>query len=467
MTMPKVTGPDGIEREISTEEFLEALAGADPQNISIQQIVTDTSTGEEVERYDIPVGPDGSFDLFGGGLFGSLFADNRDLEEKIEDAEDGDEDTMQELAMLYLNGNDEVDPDPQKAVYWLTKLAELDNSDAQFNLGLHYAKGHGVARDFAKAAYWMECAAYNGDTDAPALIEKYQKAAAAAEKLPSSDPQAQADLARVLTELAGSLNQAGTEKDYEEAFELAQKSAQQGNGDGLYALALAYEHGRGVEQDVEQALEYYRKGVELGHAPCMHNYGCYFMRGEIVQQDKPQAIALCRKAAEQGYYLSEFFMAKVYETGDGVEEDLDEALVWGEKAAEHGTADIQYEVAKLYTYSGEDGKMINPERARYWYGKAAERGHQMAYQVLNFAPMWEEHDIDPDEADDDDVPAWMKAMSQLTDFATENGIEEAMDGEEPSLDDVVAFVSALAEKGNPEAQEVLDKFFEAVENMDQ
>ena len=111
--------------------------------------------------------------------------------------------------------------------------------------------------------------------------------------------------------------------------------------------------------------------------------------------------------------------------------------------------------------------MINPERARYWYGKAAERGHQMAYQVLNFAPMWEERDIDPDEADDDDVPAWMKAMLQLTDFATENGIEEAMDGEEPSLDDVVAFVSALAEKGNPEAQEVLDKFLEAVENMDQ
>ena len=110
--MPKVTGPDGIEREISTEEFMEALAGADPQNISIQQIVTDTSTGEEVERYDIPVGPDGSFDLFGGGLFGSLFADNRDLEEKIEDAEDGDEDTIDELAMLYLNG------DESKGIVW-------------------------------------------------------------------------------------------------------------------------------------------------------------------------------------------------------------------------------------------------------------------------------------------------------------------------------------------------------------
>jgi hypothetical protein len=81
--------------------------------------------------------------------------------------------------------------------------------------------------------------------------------------------------------------------------------------------------------------------------------------------------------------------------------------------------------------------------------------------------MWEEHDIDPNEENDDDAPAWMKAMMRLTGFAVGNGIEDAMDGEEPSLDDAVAFVSALAEKGNPEAQEVLADFFEAVENMDQ
>lgn len=472
--MPKVTGPDGVEREISNEEFMEALASEDAKVIGMQQVIRDNLTGEIVQTFDIPVNEDGSFDLFGGGLFGSLFGDNRSLEEKITDAEDGDEDTMRELANLYLNGDDEVDSDPEKAVYWFTKLAELNDSDAQFNLGLHYAKGHGVDRDFTKAIYWMERAAENGDGDAPALIEKYKKAAAAMEKLPSGDAQAQADLAGVLMALAGSLNQAGVGKDYEEAFVLAQKSASQNNGDGLWALALAYEHGRGVEQDVQKAIECYRKGAQLGHAPSQHSLGCYYMRGDVLEEDKELAVELCRKSAEQGYALAEFFMAKVYETGDGVEEDLDQALAWGEKAAEHGTRDIQYEVAKLYTYTGEDGKMINPERARYWLAKAAERGHEMAYQMLNFPPMWAEEDVEMDddfdeeesEGEDDGTPDWMEAMMQLTNIALENGIEEAMGGAEPSLDDAVAFVQKLADNGNEDAAAALEDFFAAIENME-
>lgn len=459
--MPKVTGPDGIEREISTEEFMEALAGADPQNISIQQIVTDTSTGEEVERYDIPVGPDGSFDLFGGGLFGSLFADNRDLEEKIEDAEDGDEDTIDELAMLYLNGDESegIAQDTDKAFYWTQKLAEAENSNGMFNLGMFYAKGFGVERDFSKAAYWMEQAEEYGDTDAPHLVEEFRKAAEIQEKAVVGDAQAQAELAEFLTQFAGSLAQAGTEKDLAEAFDLAQKSAQQGNGHGLYALALAYEHGRGVEQDVDKALECYRKGTELGYAPCMHNYGCYFMRGDVVPMDKNRAIELCRKAAEQGYYLSEFFMAKCYETGDGVEEDLEQAWAWGEKAAEHGTAEIQYQVAKLYTYTGEDGKMINPDRARYWYGKAAEGGHRMAWQVLNFAPMWEEKEIEEeDEEDESDMDPEILAAMQLVNFALSNGMKPSASGTSQDITPMVDFVRELAEGGNEEAREVLDSF---------
>ena len=68
----------------------------------------------------------------------------------------------------------------------------------------------------------MQRAADNGDEDAPALLEKYTKAAEAIKKIDSGDAQAQADLAGVLMALAGSLEQAGTtEDDYTQAFELA------------------------------------------------------------------------------------------------------------------------------------------------------------------------------------------------------------------------------------------------------
>ena len=75
--MPKVTGPDGVEREISNEEFMEALASEDAKVIGMQQVIRDNSTGEIVQTFDIPVNEDGSFDLFGGGLFGSLFGDKK------------------------------------------------------------------------------------------------------------------------------------------------------------------------------------------------------------------------------------------------------------------------------------------------------------------------------------------------------------------------------------------------------
>ncbi len=41
-------------------------------------------------------------------------------------------------------------------------LAEQGNAVAQYNLGLMYARGHGVPQDFAKALQWWSMAAEQG-----------------------------------------------------------------------------------------------------------------------------------------------------------------------------------------------------------------------------------------------------------------------------------------------------------------
>lgn len=262
--------------------------------------------------------------------------DEMDEEELIEAAEEGDEDAMESLAMMYLNGDEdkEVEANAEKAVYWFRKMAEAGNSNGMFNLGLHYAKGYGLERDFKQAAYWMEKAAEAGDDDAPALVEQYNSAVAALEKLDTGDAQAQADLAKVLMGLAGSLEQAGPGKDFAEAFDLAQKSAAQNNGDGLWTLALAYEHGRGVAEDTEKAVECYRKGAELGHAPSLHSLACYYMRGDVVEEDQEQGFRLMMKAAEQGYNLAVHGIGHAYQFGNGVDCDMSEAIRWYEKYLE-------------------------------------------------------------------------------------------------------------------------------------
>ena len=265
-------------------------------------------------------------------IMDSWMGEMMSIEEKTELAEDGDEDMMEQLAMTYLNGDDEVEVDPEKAVYWFTRLAELDNATAQFNLGLLCAKGFGMERNFETAVNWLKKAVENGDDDAPGLIEKLKKAVTAEKIVSTGDAQAQADLAEVYMFIGNSLGQADPDADYAIALEYAQKSAAQNNGDGLWALALAYEHGRGVEQDVDKAIECYRKGAELGHAPSQHSLACYYFRGDVLEEDYEKAFALCMKSAEQGYGLAMRDVGRAYQFGNGVEDDMSLAIKWYEKA---------------------------------------------------------------------------------------------------------------------------------------
>lgn len=191
-----------------------------------------------------------------------------------------------------------------------------------------------MERNFETAVNWLKKAAENGDDDAPGLIEKLKKAVTAEKIVSTGDAQAQADLAEVYMFIGNSLGQADPDADYAIALEYAQKSATQNNGDGLWTLALAYEHGRGVEQDVDKAIECYRKGAELGHAPSQHSLACYYFRGDVLEEDQEKAFALCMKAAEQGYGLAMRDIGRAYQFGNGVEDDMSLAIKWYEKALE-------------------------------------------------------------------------------------------------------------------------------------
>jgi TPR repeat protein len=51
-------------------------------------------------------------------------------------------------------------------VRWYKLAAAQGNAKAQFNLGISYAKGEGVAQDYLRAHMWLNLAAIGGDADA-------------------------------------------------------------------------------------------------------------------------------------------------------------------------------------------------------------------------------------------------------------------------------------------------------------
>ena len=238
--------------------------------------------------------------------------------------------------MLYLNGDEDedIDPDPIKALYWLEKSAEEGNSSSAFNAGLFYAKGYGTERNLEKAAEWMERAAEEGDEDAGALAPKYRQALTDITLAENGDAAAQGRLAGFYMSMAGSLEQAGTGDYYEESLKWAKKAAEQGNGDGLWTLALAYEHGRGVAKNVEIAIGYYEQGAEVGHARSLNSLGCYYIRGDVVEQNMKLGFELVLRASLLGDGEAMANLGRCYQFGNGCMGNMKKAIVWYKKSLE-------------------------------------------------------------------------------------------------------------------------------------
>lgn len=123
---------------------------------------------------------------------------------------------------------------------------------------------------------------------------------------------------------------------YDRAHELWQPLAENGDIRAQYAIGRLYEKGRGVERNLETAISWYRKAAERGHAD------------------------------------SEYRIAVGYAYGLGVKRDEAEGLSWLRRAANHGQKRAQKVLAQAYE-EGRLGLNADPERARYWYDKAASK----------------------------------------------------------------------------------------------
>jgi TPR repeat protein len=399
-----------LSRYIRDENLQPLYAGLDPEQAGVMLEVSGGKlTARKVagkERPEIMCTT-----LFGGPTMCRPYmedfwdrseTDMMSLEEKIEKAEGGDKFAMAKLAQAYLDGDDEVEQDPAKAAYWFRKEAELEDSEGAFNLGLLYAKGFGVERDFEKAAEWMEKAVAWGDPDGKGPAALYRSMAENQQKAEAGDAAAMAALAEGYMGLGGSLDQAGSGEDYKLCLQWAQKAVDAGCAAGYWPLALAYEHGRGVEQDDAKAVEFYRKGAEGGNAPCQHSYGCRLMQGQGVGKDKRQAFELFTQCAEQGYGLAMRDLGRCYQFAEGCMGNMKTAVEWYEKALQViDDPDLARKAAFFrqigennpdwdldYPPADDDFEVYDPEeaqrqRAEEWQQKYAQYAEKDPHIVIN------------------------------------------------------------------------------------
>jgi TPR repeat protein/DNA-directed RNA polymerase subunit RPC12/RpoP len=157
-----------------------------------------------------------------------------------------------------------------EAVKWYHKAAEQGNAEAQFNLGVCYAKGEGVDQDSYEAVKWYRMAAEQGDK------------------------RAQLNLATMLR--TGD----GVPMDGKEAAKWFGKAAEQGDIQAQNMLGWMYDTGNGVPEDSVEAVKWYRKAAEQGAANAQNSLGVCYRLGKGVPKDFVQAYKWSSLASAQG-----------------------------------------------------------------------------------------------------------------------------------------------------------------------
>jgi hypothetical protein len=159
----------------------------------------------------------------------------------------------------------------QEEARLLLEKAEQGNAVAQFNLGVKYATGQGIARNDAEAVKWFRLAVNQGNADAQNSLGFMYATGQ------------------------------GVARNDAEAVKWFHLAAYQGNADAQNSLGFMYENGLGVAaRNDAEAVEWYRMAAKQGDAKGQYNLGVKYATGQGIARNDAEAVKWLRLAADQG-----------------------------------------------------------------------------------------------------------------------------------------------------------------------
>ncbi len=234
-------------------------------------------------------------------------------------AKGGDAAAQYQLGKQYLTGKVPQAVNPAQALVWLTRAAEQQHAEAQYEVGIFYKEGSHVPRDPLRAKQWLGKAAAQGHIKAKVALQ---------------------DIIR---------GEAGATSNVEKTF----KSS--------------------------ETLPVYRAAVN-GDLDAQFELGLLFIRGEAVRKDFTRGIEWLQRAAEQDHIGAQLELADMNLRGVELQQDAAAAFQWYLRAARRGNAQAQYMLGNLYRTGS--GVRNNSAEARRWYSAAAQQGHPKAKEYL-------------------------------------------------------------------------------------
>ncbi|EGB06480.1 hypothetical protein AURANDRAFT_29118, partial [Aureococcus anophagefferens] len=175
-----------------------------------------------------------------------------------------------------------------------------------------------------------------------------------------------------------------SEEKFEEAFRYYALSADQGYtagennlGCSISHLGIAYRCGRyGLVKSDKPAAKIWKRAVELGNVDAMRHLGAMYEHGSGVKLDKKKAERLYRAAADRGHAVAQCNLGIFLDS----EKKFEEAVRYFALAADQGYTDAEQNLGCCYM--GGEGTEVDLGKARYWFERAAAKGHEKAIQAL-------------------------------------------------------------------------------------
>ncbi len=365
-------------------------------------------------------------------------------------------------ALGALSGENDDQPDdeevdtrnPEKAFYWLKKIAETGDAGAMNALSIFYTKGFGTERDFRKAAEWRKKAADQGLEAAEGQEEMLLMIAETKEQAEAGNTEAQAKYAGILALLAQDSTELGSDADSQEAFQWAQKSAAKYDLDGIFTLARFYADGAGTPKDAVKAFRLFERAANKGHVPSQARLGQMYFQGEGTEENPQAAYEWSRKAAAAGDMNGMSNLAACYLLGKGVDQNRGKAVEWLQKAAELGDESAKGLLEKL-------GAPLKPQHNEEHQPQTVEEAEQMAEQgSIPAMKLLANYYINRPGGKEDlyEAQKWAKKAADLGDKEAKQlcaQLESTFNGETISFEDA----KRSAESEDPGAQKILADYY--------
>lgn len=225
----------------------------------------------------------------------------------------GDENAIVDLARLHLN-NEWPFRDPLKAQMLLTSLADKNNVQAQFYLGVMYHFGQGVPRDIEKAIKFYELAASQDNCVALHNLSHIYSLGI------------------------------GVQKDELKAFEYIKRAANLGSCEHQYLMSKLYKTGSWVAKNKMLELYWLYQAVQKDYPQALFELAVMCeSRGKDYEWYRKKSTKLYRKAAYLGHPKAQEALAYAHAMGIGVGKvNFIKAAKWFKRAVENGNMDAKW-----------------------------------------------------------------------------------------------------------------------------